>query len=159
MILPADRFRALTKVLPILCVDVIVLDGRGRILLIKRLREPMKGRWWVIGGRVDKGEMLRKAARRKVLEETGVEVEILGPVGYYESLREKTDQGNGFRRHSVSVVFLAKIKSAPRVELDGQSASWKMSKTLPREFRIVPFAAASGNRRESPSRRKPCPKP
>jgi colanic acid biosynthesis protein WcaH len=153
MILPAGRFRALTKVLPILCVDVIVRDGRGRILLIKRLKEPMKGRWWVIGGRVYKGETLTKAARRKVLEETGVEVEILASVGYYESLSEKTDQGNRFRRHSVSVVFLAKMTSTPRVVLDGQSASWRLSKTLPREFRFVPFDKISAVRQNSLSRR------
>ncbi len=48
----------------------------NRVLLVKRGREPSKGLWAVPGGKVEWGEPMRGAARREVLEETGLEVEI-----------------------------------------------------------------------------------
>lgn len=48
----------------------------GRILLIQRGREPQRGLWAVPGGKVRLGEPMRVAARREVLEETGLDVEV-----------------------------------------------------------------------------------
>ncbi len=139
MIVPLAAFRRAARFLPILCVDVIVENSSREYLLVKRTREPMKGRWWVIGGRVFKGEGLAAAAARKVKEETNLAVKVIGPVGYYENLAEKTPWGGTFPRHSVSVVFLAKPAGTKRIRLDSQSAAWKFAKALPAAFRIVPI--------------------
>ena len=139
MIVPLAAFKRAARILPVLCVDVIVENPDREYLLVKRTREPMKGRWWVIGGRVFKGESLAAAAARKVKEETGLAVKVVGPVGYYEHLAEKTPWGGRFRRHSASVVFLAKTAGTKRIRLDAQSAAWKFAKALPAAFRIVPI--------------------
>lgn len=60
---------------PLVGVGVVVIDS-GRILLVKRGREPGKGLWAVPGGKVRGGESMREAARREALEETGLEVEV-----------------------------------------------------------------------------------
>ena len=53
---------------------VIVQDER--LLLIQRTNDPGAGRWAVPGGHVEPGETLADAARREVLEETGLEVTV-----------------------------------------------------------------------------------
>ncbi len=61
---------------PIVGVGVVIRDDEGRILLIRRGREPGKGLWAVPGGKVEWGETMREAARREAREETGLEVDI-----------------------------------------------------------------------------------
>lgn len=56
-------------------VGVAVIDD-GKILLVKRGREPGRGLWAVPGGKVRWGERLEDAARREAMEETGLDVEI-----------------------------------------------------------------------------------
>jgi ADP-ribose pyrophosphatase YjhB (NUDIX family) len=56
------------------CVGAIVHDDAGRLLVVRRGREPGLGRWSVPGGRVEPGETDLAAVRREVLEETGLHV-------------------------------------------------------------------------------------
>src|SRR5689334_24875449 len=63
------------------CVGAVVLDDAGRLLLVRRGREPSRGLWSVPGGRVEPGETGPDAVRREVLEETGLEITVGEPVG------------------------------------------------------------------------------
>jgi ADP-ribose pyrophosphatase YjhB (NUDIX family) len=53
-----------------------VHDDAGRLLVVRRGREPGLGRWSVPGGRVEPGETDLEAVRREVLEETGLHVVV-----------------------------------------------------------------------------------
>ena len=75
------------------CVGAIVYDASGRLLLIKRGREPGRGLWSLPGGRVEPGETDAQAVARELLEETGLSVcsgslvgrvERPGPAGVFE---------------------------------------------------------------------------
>jgi 8-oxo-dGTP diphosphatase len=56
----------------IACVGAVIRDGAGRLLLIRRGREPGKGLWSIPGGRVEAGESDEEAVVREVREETGL---------------------------------------------------------------------------------------
>ena len=58
----------------------------GKILLVRRARFPAKGFYTLPGGRVEFGETLHAALRREVLEETALEIEIVGLAGWREVL-------------------------------------------------------------------------
>jgi mutator protein MutT len=51
-----------------------VVVHEGRVLLIRRGKEPLRGRWLVPGGTVEWGETLEQAVVREVEEETGLVV-------------------------------------------------------------------------------------
>lgn len=58
---------------------LIVRDGR--VLLVRRGKEPFKGYWSLPGGTVEPGETPDEAVRREVLEETGLHVEVGAEAG------------------------------------------------------------------------------
>lgn len=62
----------------------IVVDGDGRLLLVRRGQEPAKGLWSVPGGRVEAGEDDPAATAREVLEETGLVVAVADLAGTVE---------------------------------------------------------------------------
>jgi ADP-ribose pyrophosphatase YjhB (NUDIX family) len=76
----------------------------GKILLVRRAREPAKGVYTFPGGRVEFGESLTEALIREIREETGLEIEIVGLVGYREALPPRTG-GHG---HFVILPFAAR---------------------------------------------------
>lgn len=60
----------------VLAASALIRDDQGRVLLVKRGRDPEKGRWSLPGGKAEPGEVLPETARREVLEETGLVVEV-----------------------------------------------------------------------------------
>ena len=136
-VIPTDFYRKIVDVIPILCVDVVIRD-KDRFLLVKRANEPVRGRWWVPGGRVLKGETITTAAKRKMKEELGINVKLLEPLGYYEKHFKKNEFGLESGIHTVSIVVLAKLLSS-EIKLDNQSSAWRFSKSLPRDFKVKPF--------------------
>ena len=60
---------------------LVVRDGA--LLLARRAREPLAGRWDVPGGFIDPGEHPAETVRRELREETGLDVEVGEPVGIF----------------------------------------------------------------------------
>ncbi|MGO4832211.1 NUDIX hydrolase [Rhizobiaceae sp. 2RAB30] len=75
-------------------VSVAVRRGPA-VLLVKRGREPSRGYYAFPGGRVEAGESAEQAARRELLEETGLDIGDLAPVREY--LVGGTKEGRAMR--------------------------------------------------------------
>ncbi len=92
---------------PVLGVGAIILD-RGRVLLVERGREPLKGYWSLPGGVLEAGERLEDGIRREVLEETGLYVRPLGIFEVFERLNH--DDRGRLEYHFVLVDFLCRVE-------------------------------------------------
>ena len=57
-------------------MGAVVIDGQGRLLMIKRGREPGAGLWSIPGGRIEPGETDAEALVREMLEETSLSVQV-----------------------------------------------------------------------------------
>jgi 8-oxo-dGTP diphosphatase len=62
---------------PSVTVDIVLVDKAFKVLLIKRKSDPFAECWALPGGFVDENEKLADAARRELVEETGVEFDTL----------------------------------------------------------------------------------
>jgi colanic acid biosynthesis protein WcaH len=78
--IPEHLYKQILQCLPIPCVDVAII-AHGKVLLVKRRDSPAKNQWWLPGGRVLKGEMMKETALRKARDEVGLECHA-GPIIY-----------------------------------------------------------------------------
>lgn len=137
MRIPTEKYKEILELMPIMTVDGIVMHN-GKILLLKRKNKPLKGKYWTPGGRVYKGETLKKAFLRKMKEETGLSVKVLSLVGFYEDFY-KDNNLNIDTVHTISAVFLASADT-DSITLDDQSCGYKWVKKIPDRLKIlVPF--------------------
>lgn len=90
---------------PYITVDAVLMD-KGKILLVKRKIIPFIGYWALPGGFVNRGETLRKAVAREVLEETGLKAVPQKIIGIYDDPKREPTRG-----HVITVGFLCKITS------------------------------------------------
>ncbi|MEU4220823.1 NUDIX domain-containing protein [Actinoplanes sp. NPDC026623] len=86
--------------------NVVVTNEADEILLIRRSDN---GNWALPGGAMDLGESLPDTAIRETVEETGIDVEIIGLVGIFTDPRHVIlYTSDGEVRQEFSVVFAAR---------------------------------------------------
>ena len=95
----------------------------GRILLVERAKDPLKGWWSLPGGIVETGEKLADAMRREVREETGLEVEPLSMFEIFE--RVIPDDAGRTEYHYVLIDYLCKVVGGTlEAASDASRAAW-----------------------------------
>lgn len=73
------------------------------VLLVERGKPPVSGMWSLPGGHIEPGESAREAARREVMEETGVAAELLGLADMHDVIIR--DQAGILTAHYLLAVF------------------------------------------------------
>lgn len=115
---------------PALTVDVAIVTREAvpRVLLIQRKKDPFAASWALPGGFVEENERLADAARRELLEETGVTACDL------EQLYTAGNPGRDPRGWTVSVVYLAQVEPGavkPIAADDAEAVGWFALDALP----------------------------
>ena len=118
---------------PVVGASVLLHRADGKVVLVKRSREPGKGRWALPGGITKWGERVEETAVREVREETGLDVRLLELVGVYDIIEK--DRENRARFHYVTVCFKGeRIGGRLRVGSDVENAKWFGPKELNEEM-------------------------
>lgn len=101
---------------PAVAVDIIIemVDRPGRPIVLIERRNPPPG-WALPGGFVDVGETLEAAAVREAREETSLDVTLKLLLGNYSSPTRDP------RGHTVSPVYIAEARGAPRAADDARN--------------------------------------
>jgi 8-oxo-dGTP diphosphatase len=92
---------------PVVGIGAVVIDGAGRVLLVKRRYEPLAGQWSLPGGALEVGETLEAGVAREILEETGLAVDVGPVVEVFD--RILVDESGQVRYHFVLVDYLCAI--------------------------------------------------
>lgn len=93
-------------------VGAAIFDEDGKLLITKRGEKARneRGKWEIPGGSVEFGETFEQAVKREVMEELGIEVEILDLLGICDHIIPDEHQ------HWVAPTFLCRIsKGEPKI--------------------------------------------
>ena len=96
-------------------VGVVVFRGED-VLLVKRGKEPRRDGWSIPGGAQEVGETYAEAARRELLEETGLVAEVTGLLDVIDAI-SRDEQGR-VRMHYTLVDVAAEWISGDAVAGD-----------------------------------------
>ena len=105
-------------------VDVVIVtmsEGRLHVLLVRRGEAPFEGMWAIPGGFKRPNETLDEAAKRELVEETGVDAaSLLTQFGAYG------DPGRDPRMNVVTVAYLAVLRDVGAIVAGTDAADAKL---------------------------------
>jgi ADP-ribose pyrophosphatase YjhB (NUDIX family) len=115
---------------PVPTVDIIIecksrTQGDG-VVLIFRKNEPKQ--WAIPGGFLDYGESVENCAVREAKEETSLDVELVRQFHVY------SDPSRDPRKHSITVVFIAKAEGEPCAADDAEKIGIFKKNNLPKDL-------------------------
>ena len=119
---------------PLLMVaaTVLVQDGQGRLLLLRRSDNQC---WGPPGGAAELGESIEETARRETLEETGLEIEGLELFSVFSGAEQYYRYPNGDEVYNVAIVYICRaIRGQVRLSTEHTEWGWFALSELPEEL-------------------------
>lgn len=132
-------------------VGAMVFNEKGELFLSKRSQncKNERGHWETPGGSVEFGETLMRAVAREMLEEYGVEIEIIEQFPAADHFIPAEGQ------HWVATTFLAKFKSGQKPKImepnKCDEIGWFPLDTLPSPLSLITQADLKEYRRRASS--------
>jgi len=128
----------------IACVDCILVNKDGEMLLGKRTFEPQPD-WWIVGGRMQPGESFELAATRILKRELSLAIapsrfHYLATYSFVWARRAESPQENG--SHTISIIMVAQLKDAEIAKItpnkEHEKLQWIQPKKVLRETSFHP---------------------
>lgn len=101
-------------------VAALIFDAGGRLMAIRRNREPQKGLLDLPGGFVDFGESAEEALAREISEELGVGVEA-GSIEYFKSIPNTYLYGDVLY-HTLDLFFTCRLADTGAIRTNDEIA-------------------------------------
>jgi 8-oxo-dGTP diphosphatase len=115
---------------PFVGVGVVVVRD-GQMLMVKRGKEPYKGKWSIPGGGIELGETLYEGARREVLEESSVKVEIERVLDTVDEIFR--DEEGRVKYHFIDIDVLGRyVGGESKAQSDAAECRWVALKEIER---------------------------
>jgi ADP-ribose pyrophosphatase YjhB (NUDIX family) len=106
---------------PLVGVGAVVVH-EGRVLLVRRGNEPLKGHWTLLGGLLELGESVVEGVARETREETGLVVEPLELVELIDRIHREAGR---VRYHYVIADYLCRVTGGElRAASDADQVRW-----------------------------------
>jgi 8-oxo-dGTP diphosphatase len=113
---------------PLVGVGAVIVDA-GRVVVVRRSTEPLKGEWSIPGGMLELGETVAAGVAREALEETGLTVEPGEVLGVFD--RILPDAQGKIRYHYVLIDLLCRrVGGELRAGGDAAEARWLTAEDL-----------------------------
>ncbi|XP_043205982.1 8-oxo-dGDP phosphatase NUDT18-like [Amphibalanus amphitrite] len=99
-------------------VAAAIVNDKGEVLMIQEAKSSCAGQWYLPAGRMEAGETIAEAARREVLEETGLELEPT------TLLMVETAGGAWYRFVVTGTVTGGRLKTPADADPESLQAQW-----------------------------------
>ncbi len=131
MFIEEKEYQKIMKSMPIFCVD-FVFRCKDKFLLIKRTQEPVKGVFWVIGGRLRFKETVQELAERVHTREIGRYYSDFKLVGFSNYIFPDVLEARA--THTPTLLYLVEVQEEFIPTLDETSSEFMWYDKLPDEM-------------------------
>ena len=109
---------------PVMAVSAIIVDRSGRILLVRRARDPMRGKLDLPGGFVDLEESVEDALKREIKEELDI---VLDGHDYFMSHPNNYHFG-GITYFTIELAFICRVSEHRDIALSDEIEDYVLAR-------------------------------
>lgn len=130
--IPEEEYLNIIKKVPIFCIDFL-FSYKNKFLLVKRTEQPLKNKFWVIGGRLKYKESIKEGAKRIQLKEIGREFSNLRFITFSNLLFPQKKDSRAL--HTPTILFNIKVKECFKPNLDKTHLEYIWTENLTDEIK------------------------
>ena len=129
--IPENIYKKFLENMPIFCIDFLI-HCDSHFLLLKRNEEPLKGVFWMPGGRLQKNETIENFLIRVQSREIGRYFKNYNLIGFSNYFFKYSI--NSRATHTPTLLFEIDTKSKFNPKIDKTHTEYSWSKDLPKEL-------------------------
>ena len=126
-----EEYKKIINLVPIFCIDFLIRCD-DQFLLIKRLEEPLKGKYWFPGGRLRFKENIQKAAKRIQQKELGRNFPNHELIGFSNYFFKKKISSRALHTPTLLYEVIVEEKFIP--EIDSNHSKFKWTSKYPKSI-------------------------